>query len=397
MTTLSALETDTETAIDALRAYLDRVGFHEIYKFLVGVNRYGVAPSIINRASAGGIERFFDSVLDGRPELRLLQCFLADGRAQRRDLAEEDVHTADLLANAGLLERSGQGFSPGPWQLISAFGLNLLVDRRIHFGEGVHEVYIGVDSYLMLFYIDAARVQPHHRVLDLCTGTGISALYLSRFSGQVVATDISLVALSLTQLNRRLNGSEPRLSIRDQPLEETLAGGEKFDLLTCNPPFVAYPPGVKASLYSQGTDIDGLGYMRQLIQSLDTVLNPGGSAYLVADLVGDRHGPHFVAELEELAAREGLSIDVYIDNVLPASVQVEPLVGHLVGLDRDQSRERLTSELEAFQRDTLRAERYYLSTLKLRTRATAPGMRVLRRYELPPERTRRWPKILRTE
>jgi len=301
------------------------------------------------------------------------------------------VVLVDLLREAD----GGATVAAAERQLISAFNLDLLIDRRIHFGGDMHEVYIGPDSYWMLYYIDAFGIRRDHRALDLCTGTGIAALYLSLFCDRVLATDIGDVPLSLAEINRRLNRREAAVEIRRQELSQTLESGERFDLLTCNPPFVAYPPGIQGTLYSHGTDADGLGYLRSIIQRLPAVMSPGGSAYLVADLVGDERQPHFIEELKRFAATEALNVDVYIDNVLPAAAQVAPLANYLARINSGRSSAQLVTALETFQRETLRAKRYYMSTIRLRTAAPKPGVRVLRRFP-PPRKTSEetWPALL---
>lgn len=384
-------------AVDALRSYLDRIGFAHICKFIVGVNQYMVAPSLISAASAADVERFFDTALHDGAELTLLQCLMTGRPAARRMLSEREKRLADTLIGVDILRESDRGASvtAADLQLISAFNLDLLIDRRIHFGGKLHEVYIGPDSYWMLYYIDAAAIRRDQRMLDLCTGTGIAALYLSLFSDRVLATDIGDAPLALAAINRRLNRREATVEIRRQELSRTLDGGERFDLLTCNPPFVAYPPGIQGTLYSHGTDADGLGYLRTIIERLPAVLNPGGCAYLVADLVGDQRGPHFVQELQHFATSANLGVDVCIDNVLPASAQVAPLAHYLARINSGRSQTQIADELIAFQRETLRAERYYMSTIRLRTAAPQPGVRVLHRHPSPRtvlEET--WPELL---
>ena len=387
---------ETREAVEDLRLSLQRIGFRETYKYLVGVNRYGILTSLFNRDTAEATEAFFSRVLGDAPELLLLQVLLSGRRAERGRLDAGSRRTADALAEAGLLEGRGRSLGPGPWQLLSFNELDLLIDRRLHFRGGVHEVYVGPDSLLMLYYVDAARLRREYRALDLCTGTGLAALYLARFCHRVVATDIGAEPLKLAGLNRELNAATERVEIRDQPLAATLAEGERFDVLTCNPPFVAYPPGVEGSLYSHGTDTDGLGYMRDILNALEDVLVPGGTAYLVADLVGDGEGPYFLDEVAELVSSRGFAADVFIDNILPAAVQVEPMVSHLESLHPERDREDLRVELEHFQRRTLRAECYYMSTLKVRTAVEEPRLRVFRRHlPPPPSDSDPWPDILR--
>jgi methylase of polypeptide subunit release factors len=381
--------------VDELRGYLDHVGFAQLYKFIAGVNLYGVTPSVVTWSSARNIEHFFDTVLGDCRDLRLLQCLMSGRPAERDELSDIEKRVADALVAAELLRQKHDTIFAREHQLISAFGIDLLIDRRIHFGPGIHDVYIGPDSYWMLYYVDAAAIRREHRVVDLCSGSGVGALYLSLFSEHVLATDIGGVPLSLIEINRRLNRREESVKIRNEDLRDTLDGRERFDVVICNPPFVAYPEGLRATLYSHGTGADGLGYLRDIIERAPAVMTPGGSVYLVADLVGDGDGPHFIAELEEYAAAGSLAIDVYVDNVVPAGVQVEPLAAYLEQLNDGRDRVEIATELEEFQRDTLRAERYYMTTLKVRTASATPGVRVLRRFVREKKRADEpWPSML---
>lgn len=388
------MKRELAAAADALRRYLDECGFQQIYKFIASVNLYGITPSLITGMTGRDAQRFFDVVLADSRNLDVLQCLMYGRPAERCALSDGERAVADALVAAELLRMDGDTIVAAGHQLISAFGLDLLIDRRIHFGGAIHDVYIGPDSYWMLYYVDAAGIRREHRAVDLCTGTGIAALYLSLFSDHVLATDIGSIPLALIEVNRRLNQRESQVEIREQDLRNTLDGRERFDVLTCNPPFVAFPPGMQGSLYAQGPDIDGLGYMRTIIERLPHVLNPGGCAYLVADLVGDHNTPYFVRELEEYAADGSMAIDVYIDSVVNAGMQIEPLSAYLHLLNPDRDRADIAVELERFQRETLRAERYYLSTVRLRT-AARPEVRVMRRYEIAAAQPQEpWPQIL---
>lgn len=384
--------------IDGLRAYLDRVRFGEIYKYVAAVSQYAVTPALITRTTADDVHLFFDTVLGGAADLALLQCLMTGRPADAAALPAADRALADGLVEAGLLRASADGrrIRGADRQLISAFGVDLLIDRRIHFGGDIHDVYIGPDSYWMLYYLDAAAIRRDHRALDLCTGSGIAALYLSLFSDQVVATDIGEVPLALVAINRRLNRRDGTVEIRREALRDTLDGRQRFDLLTCNPPFVAFPPGYQGTLYAQGTGTDGLDYMRDIVGRLPQVLTAGGSAYLVADLCGDAGGPHFLRELEAMAAADGLGVDAFIDHVLPASAQVGPMSAFLRRAAKLPADADVAADVAAFQRDILRADYYYLTTLRLQTAAPRPGLRVMHRGlppQAPPEQP--WPAVLR--
>lgn len=84
------------------------------------------------------------------------------------------------------------------------------------------------------------------RVLDLCTGTGCIGLTLAceRPALSVVLTDLSPEALAvarenLAQLASRQPDLEGRVALLEGDLFAPLTEGARFDLITCNPPYLS--------------------------------------------------------------------------------------------------------------------------------------------------------------
>ena len=80
---------------------------------------------------------------------------------------------------------------------------------------------------------------PVDRALDLGCGCGILALFAARHAERVIATDTSEPAIRFTQINAGLNGLD-NIECRRGSLFEPV-GGETFDLIVSNPPFVIGP------------------------------------------------------------------------------------------------------------------------------------------------------------
>ena len=81
--------------------------------------------------------------------------------------------------------------------------------------------------------------RPVRSALDVGTGSGLHALLAARHATRVVATDVSERALAYARLSAALSGTaniEFRRGSFYEPVE-----GERFDLITCNPPFVISP------------------------------------------------------------------------------------------------------------------------------------------------------------
>lgn len=114
-------------------------------------------------------------------------------------------------------------------------------------GMDGHRAPIAADHVLGLNAASSTLAQltvrrPAGRALDLGTGCGVQSLHLARHSEQVVATDVNPRALALASLTARLNGLADRVDLRRGSLFEPV-GGETFDLVATNPPFVVSPGG----------------------------------------------------------------------------------------------------------------------------------------------------------
>jgi methylase of polypeptide subunit release factors len=88
--------------------------------------------------------------------------------------------------------------------------------------------------------LDSLTPRPRvDRALDVGTGSGIHALLAAQHARQVIATDVNPRALAYTELNAALNGLR-NVECRHGSLFEPV-GGEAFDLITCNAPYVVSP------------------------------------------------------------------------------------------------------------------------------------------------------------
>jgi methylase of polypeptide subunit release factors len=77
------------------------------------------------------------------------------------------------------------------------------------------------------------------RALDVGTGSGVQALFAARHADEVVATDLNERALAFVELNAALNGFT-NIETRAGSLFDPVAG-QRFDLITCNAPYVVSP------------------------------------------------------------------------------------------------------------------------------------------------------------
>lgn len=122
------------------------------------------------------------------------------------------------------------------------------------------------------------------RVLDLGTGPGTLLLAALDLWPKATGTgiDVSRTAMSYAAANARRLGFESRVRLKEGNWANGLK--ERFDLVLCNPPYVAegadLGPGVREfepaeALYA---GMDGLNAYRELAPQLPVLLNPGGLA-----------------------------------------------------------------------------------------------------------------------
>ena len=120
------------------------------------------------------------------------------------------------------------------------------------------------------------------RVLDVGTGSGVQALLAARYASHVVATDINPRALAFTELNAALNNLA-NVEVRLGSLFEAV-GGERFDLITCNPPYVVSPEN-RWAYRDSGLHGDELS-RRVLLSAADHVAE-GGYVTMLASWVAE--------------------------------------------------------------------------------------------------------------
>jgi hypothetical protein len=127
--------------------------------------------------------------------------------------------------------------------------------------------------------------RPVGATLDIGTGCGVQALFASRHSDRVVATDLNPRAVAMARLTMALNGLEGDgaggVDVRHGDLLAPVAG-ETFGLVVANPPFVI-SPSQRYLFRDTGHPIDGLG--RELVRTVPAHLDAGGHFQCLASWV----------------------------------------------------------------------------------------------------------------
>jgi methylase of polypeptide subunit release factors len=119
------------------------------------------------------------------------------------------------------------------------------------------------------------------RALDMGTGSGIGAIFAARLGYQVVGVDLNPEAVRCARINVLLNDLDALVEIRPGDLFAPVAG-ERFDLVTFNPPFFRGVPSDPLDRAWRATDV-----IERFAGGLGQVLRPGGQARIVLSSDGE--------------------------------------------------------------------------------------------------------------
>src|SRR5262249_31810051 len=249
-----------------LRGYLDDIGFSNLYRYIVSQAGFYLTPLAVNargRDNVVATESYLTGSLVG---MRLVWALMGVMSVTLPELTPGERDLAAALAESGYLVLQDGRIDNAGLQLICVGDAYVLIDAAITFPLGrSHDVYIGPDTLLLIHYLDKARLGAGSRVLDLCTGTGAIGLTAARVGATVVSTDIAPRPLALGALNRALNGRDARIELRDEAVAVTLARDDTWDVIACNPPFIASPSELNLPVYARGPGHDGLDMMRAML------------------------------------------------------------------------------------------------------------------------------------
>jgi methylase of polypeptide subunit release factors len=117
--------------------------------------------------------------------------------------------------------------------------------------------------------------------LDVGTGSGVQALLAARHARHVIATDVNPRALAYTELNAALNGLT-NIEVRRGSFFDAVAG-ERFDLITCNAPYVVSPEN---RWTYRDSGLRGDEVSERVVRAAADHLAEGGFATLLVSWVG---------------------------------------------------------------------------------------------------------------
>ena len=208
---------------------------------------------------------------------------------------------------------------------------NALVERRL--GREPFAYIVGQQEFWGLaFEVSPAVLIPRHeteliievalelfpdpnrslKAADLGTGSGCVAVALAteRPAARITATDISSVALEVARRNATRHGVADRIQFHCADLLDGLEG--PFDLIACNPPYVAERDrrGLQPEVRDHEPDValyggtDGFHLVERLVQGAAIRLRPGGYLLFEFGLGQDERIESLIAGTDKLSLRE---------------------------------------------------------------------------------------------
>lgn len=146
-------------------------------------------------------------------------------------------------------------------------------------------MYLGADTY---FLARTTIRRPVRAALDLCTGAGVHAILAAGSVERAVGVDINRRAVNFARLNAMLNDAWNAVFLEGDLFSPV--GGERFDLVLANPPFVPSP--VYELAYRDGGP-SGADVLRRIVSSLPDFLSSDGVAHVVTH-VAEREGEPYL-------------------------------------------------------------------------------------------------------
>lgn len=228
-------------------------------------------------ALPGEVIVFEQRLRGGSPLETLIRLFLigstVDPQAVEASLPSVSIAELERL---DLVEKVEGGVRSG-LRIIPHGDIVVACDRN-YYGDREQrgaDVVTGVSSPATLLAEFTVRKRGRS-ALDLGTGGGIQALLLANHCQRVVAVDVNPRAIGFAELNACLNGFDNidlRLGSWYEPVE-----GERFDIITANPPYVMSPDSTFL-FRDSGMPADSL--CRQLIIDMPRYLEEGGFGHIL--------------------------------------------------------------------------------------------------------------------
>jgi release factor glutamine methyltransferase len=201
----------------------------------------------------------------------------AEARARFRDLVRRRIQGCPVAYLVGRKEFFSLSFEVNPAVLIPR----------------------AESEFVVLECLRLAKTIAEPRVLDIGTGSGNLAIAIAHqhVGARAIAVDKSADALAVAGRNASRHGVAHRVSFVEGDLYSAVSGGERFDFIVSNPPYI--PTADIQSLAAGVRDYephgaldggeDGFAVFERLIMGARNYLIPGG--YLIVEIGAPQESP----------------------------------------------------------------------------------------------------------
>ena len=156
--------------------------------------------------------------------------------------------------------------------------------------------------------------------LDLCGGSGIGALHLSRTARTALTADVTERAAHFAEFNARLNDAPIRSLCGDLYAPVM---GKQFDLISAHPPYV---PAMCTKMIWRDAGDTGEDITRRIIEGLPDYLRPGGTCVITC-VARDTETKPFEQRARDWLGPSGTEFDVIFG--LEKAMPLEEVAGNL--------------------------------------------------------------------
>ena len=217
------------------------------------------------------------AALTGADDASVLAHLFALGAGVAREAAQAALDPVGVAAleQAQILEERPGDRVGSRMRVTPHDGLLFLHDRPDRHGPSDQVAAVGPASATLAHLTVRAPVD---LALDVGTGCGVQALLMARHARRVIATDVNPRALDAARVNAAINGIE-NMELRRGDLFEPV-GGERFDLIVSNPPFVISP---ETSHVFRDSELGGDDVSGRVVGAAADHLADGGHATILCE------------------------------------------------------------------------------------------------------------------
>ncbi len=214
------------------------------------------------------------------------------------------AQTTQQLIDAKILKSAGETLTSNSFHLVVHRGLYYFCQVT-----GDPFAYLGEDSIALGQYQTPLW---NRRVLDLCSGPGIQAMYAAQRGNEVTAVEQGADACGVQRINLALNELTTRVTLVNARAEDFVRSEKRvWDQILFNPPLVPLPGKVETPSVRHGGH-DGLELVREILAGYRERLAPGGHFEFVGMSLSKGRGKRLESPLLTLAKKQRLSGRVHL-------------------------------------------------------------------------------------